>query len=207
MNTDTLPDGAVTDLKVSPIAAIQSNKLSYVADGAGAQPHTIEKKLGERYSLHDVLSDAEIADSRTGAPTINVTAKVQLALDNNDGKLYVPAGSYLCGTVTTTSAVIVEGDGTGVDPGFRGTRFITPGSGADLFVVDSHNPSTFRDFAIQCSLPTTVGSGITLKCTAPFLGVTNQFSLIDNVRFENPRKVERILAQKIGNGICQSCEG
>lgn len=43
----TLADGAVVDEKVSPIAGIQSNKLSFLQGGSGALSRTIEAKLRE----------------------------------------------------------------------------------------------------------------------------------------------------------------
>lgn len=158
--------------------------LRWIQDGVGAIAQTIEEKLRRRVDLHDFLSAAEIADCRTGSPVIDITAKVQAVIDSGIGKLHVPWGDYLMGTVNIDESIVIQGEGNGVDPGSRGTNFILIPD-TDGFVADTHNPVTFRDFSMQCALATTAGSGITLKCTTPFLGTVNMFSKIDNVRFEN----------------------
>lgn len=177
--------------------------IRFIQAGVGAVARTVQAKLRERYSLHDFLTDSEIADSLTGAPVIDITAKAQAALVANKGKLYIPGGSYLCGAITMSTAVVIQGEGTAVDTGFRGTRIVTPGAGSDWLVVDSHNPSTIRDIAIQCALPTAAGSGITLKCTTPFLGTVNRFSLLDNVRFENV--FVGLNAERASSWVCRDC--
>lgn len=72
--------------------------LGYIQAGIGAAVRTIQSKLRERVSVFDFMSEAQIADVRSRAGTLDVTAPIQLAIDYASSirsTLRVPAGLYV----------------------------------------------------------------------------------------------------------------
>ena len=82
----------------------------FVQKGAGAVPRTMQDKLGERIDVADFLTVAEIADATSGIePVIDVTAKVQKALDQGYAAKKVVYGGSLA--LRTSGPLVMNGPG------------------------------------------------------------------------------------------------
>lgn len=85
--------GTVQDVLDAVTGANGSSRVGYTHPGTGAITKTVEHKLEEVVSVFDYMTDAEIADVKSGAPTLDVTPafnKAQAASNNVE----VPDGNY-----------------------------------------------------------------------------------------------------------------
>lgn len=110
----TVSDGAITDPKVSPIAGIQSNKLSYLQAGTGAVPQLVQSRLRNEVWAEDFGAVADYNEG-TNTGTDNTTAfnraLVYLA-SVGGGTLKLGRGAYMGRIQITTSNIQVVGQGS-----------------------------------------------------------------------------------------------
>lgn len=87
--TATIPDGSLTDVKISSSAAIQSTKLSYTAAWTGALARSVSSRLGDFLSVKDfgAVGDGSTNDS------VAVAACIAAAKATNKS-IFWPDGSY-----------------------------------------------------------------------------------------------------------------
>lgn len=110
----TVAPGAVVDATVSPIAGIQSSKLSFLQAGTGAQLRTVEDKQREIVSVLDFIPSAEHAAIKDLTSTYDCTADIQRAIDSLTfgGSLKFPQGLYIISAVlnVTVAGTTLIGD-------------------------------------------------------------------------------------------------
>lgn len=152
--------------------------VGFLQTGVGAVGRTVQSRLQETFS---VLDFGAVGDGATD----NTTA-IQNAVNACTGVLLFPEGVFICGPVTISNALVIQGVGSGDSSTNTGTIIQTNGPTANVFTVNTQAAVVFRDFAMRsASAPPTAGSGITLEDTSPTMGVANQFSQVVNVRFDN----------------------
>ena len=89
-----IPDGTITNAKVNATAGIDATKLSFTQAGTGATARTVDSKLKDVVSVKDF--------GAVGDGTTNDTAAIQAAINSlptNGGTVFIPAGTYLVGTL------------------------------------------------------------------------------------------------------------
>lgn len=99
---------------VQQLTAISSG--SFIQSGTGAVIRTMQDKNRDIISALDYMTVAQIADVRTRAGLVDVTAAFQAAVTAAAGKrLYVPGGLYILSAAITAAAspVVIQGDGIG----------------------------------------------------------------------------------------------
>jgi len=109
----TLADGAVTDNKVSPIAGIQSDKLSYLQAGTGAIPQSVRERLRNEVWASDFGAVADFNEG-TSTGTDNTTAFAAAITYLNSiggGTLKLGRGKYMGRIRVPYSNIMVEGQG------------------------------------------------------------------------------------------------
>lgn len=92
-----MADGAINDRTVAtpatPSAGVQASKLAFLQSGASAQWRSVMDKLQDVVSVLDFMTQAQIADVRSGAATLDVTAACTAALATGKS-VFFPAGTY-----------------------------------------------------------------------------------------------------------------
>lgn len=87
------------------LSSAGSSLVGFIQAGTGATARTVQDALREQVSVFGYMSAAQIADVKSGAPVIDVTAAIQAAIDANKGKTIVfPSGSYLAAGVLLSGA-------------------------------------------------------------------------------------------------------
>lgn len=71
-----------------------SDLVGFLQQGTGAVPTTVQRKLYDYVSVHDFMTAAQITDSQSGTPTLDMTTALQAALNTNKS-VYFPQGVYL----------------------------------------------------------------------------------------------------------------
>lgn len=119
----------------------------------------------------------------TGNGATDDTVAVQLAIDSYL-PVYFPPGKYKLGQLIITNSVKIYGAGSNFES--TNATVIWPNSSTStVFSVNTHGPVTFKDLAIVGNLfPAYGGSGIQLDDVGAS-GTANQFTLIENVVFDN----------------------
>lgn len=135
--------------------------------------------------------------------TVAIQAAVNYAMTNHSS-VYCPGPSvaYRTGQINITNSLTVYGDGKQFE-GSGGTVFWPNSATANVFVVNSHTPSTLRDFSITANLFTpTAGAGITFL----YSGATttaNIFSHVENVAFDGMfRGIDEVSASSTTIAFC-----
>jgi len=160
--------------------------ISYTPPGTGSVAISVSGFLGALpYSVWNVMSAAQIADSSSFTGSIDLSSVIQQAVNNCNGRLYFPPGSYKFGGVTMTSPIIIEGSGSDEFVGSinTGTRFVPASSTATLFTLNAQGGGVFRDFSVQ-GLPQTANALFQIEYTSA-VSVANAFTLFDNVRIDS----------------------
>jgi hypothetical protein len=103
------------DAKSTALAASSGSSLvGFLQSGTGAVARTVQSKLRDSVSVFDFLTTAEIADVTSDTGSIDLTAKIQAAINSlqtaGGGTLIFPNGTYY---ITST---LVIGDGTSIAP-------------------------------------------------------------------------------------------
>jgi hypothetical protein len=87
--------------------------ITYLPAGTGAVATTVQNKLRDYVSVHDFMTAAQITDSQSGSPTLDMTSAVQNAINTNKS-VYFPKGIYLVDEITlpvSASSAMYYGDG------------------------------------------------------------------------------------------------
>lgn len=134
-----------------------SSLIGFLLPGVGAKARTVQDKLQEFVSVLDFMTQAQIADVRSGAGLLDLTAPIQAAVDhvyvNNLGTVHFPPGVYAFTTIVRNWDVVRSMDITGA--GKRATVFKKFGSSTSPLFDWSANDdiletySNFEDFAIR----------------------------------------------------------
>ena len=82
---------------------ITAADITYTPAGTGAVSTTVQAKLRDYVSAHDFMTAAQITDSQSGSPTLDMTAALQAALNTNKS-VYFPQGVYLVDSLTVPTA-------------------------------------------------------------------------------------------------------
>jgi hypothetical protein len=158
----------LTDLASTSDAAKGDALVGVKRTATGAVATTLHNYI-ERSTptLFDFMTSAEIADVQAGTLLVDVTAKVQAALDAYAGKeIFCPAGSYL---ITTRLEMLAFTTLTGASSGFGlltkfytptdietlHARSVAPGTGAPIYGL------TVRNIRFENTTPVVAGAGMT----------------------------------------------
>jgi hypothetical protein len=129
--------------------------VGFLSALSGATTRTVHSKLSDTVSALDFMTDAERVDYVSGTLSLDLTAKIQAAINSlARGTVVLPAGAALCGALTLKSDVSV----VGVGPASR----LVPKPGTADFLVGSVSRVRLSDFYIDCSNQT-AGGGCGLK--------------------------------------------
>ena len=119
----TIADTADVALVRSDLAGAGGAALvGWIRAKTGAVAKTLAQWFGyQQPSIFDFLTSAEIADVQAGTYGIDVTAKIQAAIDSYNpysipylvfsGELKAPAGGYLVTNIKLRNGVVIRGDG------------------------------------------------------------------------------------------------
>lgn len=90
-----------------------SSGIGFQASPDAALPRTVADKLNDVVSVLDFMTAEEVSDVRSGSASIDVTAAIQAALDSGRTAIFIPAGSYLCGTLIMPNIkrAVIYGEG------------------------------------------------------------------------------------------------
>lgn len=77
--------------------------IGFIQDETDAVATTVLAKLQDYISVHDFMTEAQIADSQSGTPTLDMTAAVQAAISTNKS-VYFPQGVYLVDEIVIPTA-------------------------------------------------------------------------------------------------------
>jgi len=75
-------------------ALVGFRQANYSGNLTGSVGKTVHQKFMDYLCVHDFMTEAQITDSQSGAPTLDMTAAVQAALNTNR-PVYFPQGVYL----------------------------------------------------------------------------------------------------------------
>jgi hypothetical protein len=75
-------------------ALVGFRQANYSGNLAGSVGKTVHQKFMDYLCVHDFMTQAQITDSQSGSPTLDMTAAVQAALNTNKS-IYFPQGVYL----------------------------------------------------------------------------------------------------------------
>lgn len=146
-------------------AIITAADITYLPAGVGAVQTTVQKKLRDYVSVHDFMTDAQIADARSGSPTLDMTAAIQAALDTNRS-VYFPYGVYLTDALTIpfgARGAIYFGDGFYHYTSTQQTVIKARSVGQPhIFRIGNSGPSgsdclTFQQMRIECDNKAAIG--------------------------------------------------
>lgn len=164
----TVAPGSVVDATVSPIAAIQSSKLSFLQSGAGALAVSVQSELRQHISVKQF---GAVADGVTNDSAAFQAAAVE-ALARGYGCVHIPAGTYRLQTkitvaMTGQSGLSFSGDGeeltTLIFDTASGDGFdISSPSGNWWINVTPHNRVAFNGLTIATT-KTNIGTAILLN--------------------------------------------
>jgi len=88
---------SATALQILLATSFGSTLVGFLQSGVGAVMRTLQEKTRDHISAFDFMSAVQIADVRSGAVTVDVTAALQAALNAAAGKtLLIPPGTYRC---------------------------------------------------------------------------------------------------------------
>lgn len=137
-----LGDGQVLDVNISPNANIQASKLAFLQPETGAVTRSVKDRLADTISVLDFMTPAQIADVRSYAGSMDVTAAVQAALSIPSAKrVYFPSGSYkLSSALAIPASTYLLGDG----PKATFLEFTLPsGSSTALISINADHTETW----------------------------------------------------------------
>ncbi len=75
-------------------ALVGFRQANYSGNLTGSVGKTVHQKLMDYVCVHDFMTTAQITDSQSGSPTLDMTAAIQAALNTNLS-IYFPQGVYL----------------------------------------------------------------------------------------------------------------
>lgn len=75
-------------------ALVGFRQANYSGNLSGSVGKTVHQKFMDYLCVHDFMTEAQITDSQSGSPTLDMTAAVQSALNTNRS-IYFPQGVYL----------------------------------------------------------------------------------------------------------------
>lgn len=131
----------------------------YTPPFTGGVATNVEKKLSQYVSVFDFMTAAEIADVQAETMLIDVTSKIQAALDSEQ-VVFMPPGAY-----KVTDTILVGSRGKGLI-GFNPNRRVqTPGS---YTLIKYDGPVNKMKTVIQLG-PNAVGADPTVDCTSNVL--------------------------------------
>jgi hypothetical protein len=87
-----------------------STRIGFLRSGPDAVARTVKSRLDDCVSVFDYMTPAQIANVSARLATIDVTAAVQAALDNNFG-VFFPTGRYGVTSITIPNAKFIWFDG------------------------------------------------------------------------------------------------
>ena len=155
--------------------------LGYTAPGTGAVSRPIGTKEGERLSIFDYMTTAQIADTQLSTPLLDHTAAFQAhaaacATSGVSSTFNMPKGNFnISADIVCTFSGVVQGSGT------QDTIVnITNATSNGFTTVGSYGRIVFRDFAINATVTKTAGAGILLNTTSP-TGAAQSGARIQNV--------------------------
>lgn len=162
----TISPGAVVDATVSPIAAIQSSKLSFQQNGGLAR--SIQDELRERVAISQF---GAVNDGSTDSTPATLLAVAE-ALSRGFATVHIPAGiwrfaSPVIAALTGISGIRFTGDGAEISillfDTVSGNAFsISSPAGNWWLNISPHNRVEFRDLTI-CTTKTNLGTAIALN--------------------------------------------
>lgn len=119
VTTPKLADEAVTNIKVSPTAAISTDKLAYTAPGTSSVVRSLTSKISEITSVLDFGADP------TGA--IGSRPHIQAAIDAvsaaGGGIVFIPAGTYSI----SSSSLLIPSKVSLIGEGIGATKLVVNG--------------------------------------------------------------------------------
>lgn len=197
--TISIANGGIVNSMVSNTAAIDSEKLRYLAPFGGAVGRSVEAALSDVFNLKDF---GAVGDGATDNATALKSALDAINL-NGGGTLYVPAGIYRVTNVFTnliSTDIVIKGDGPSssqfkyIDNSAPGNRrdFLQARNGAAGLDADI----TIRDLAIVGDWGE--GGSYTQQSHLLSLDVTGNI-LLENLWLSQ----SRFFAAAIGNGFSQ----
>jgi len=119
-------------------ASSGANLVRYLPAGTGAVATDVQTKFRQTVSVFDFMTPAQIADVQANTALLNVTAAIQSALTAAN-KVYFPAGTYLCDTVSVKANQFIHGDGKSSII----KQNSTTGASYGTFYADSGSASAF----------------------------------------------------------------
>lgn len=133
----------------------QSNSAGNLSGSVGK---TVHQKFQDYICVHDFMTAAQITDSQSGSPTLDMTAAVQSALNTNKS-VYFPQGVYLVDQLTipySARGAVYFGDGFYHYTATQQTIIKARSVGqANIFVIGNSGASgadclTFTNMRIDC---------------------------------------------------------
>jgi len=160
--------------------------VGYTPAGTGAVSTAVQEALRRSVSVFDFMTAAQVADVRSGAATLDVTAAIQAALDSaltasapfaiqtkfRGIRLHCPRGRYrMTAGVTGKAGTSIIGDG------YESTIFIHEGTSGDVFSFTGVDGGSvdfveLEGFAVAQKQGTTHSSGYAIKIDGNSFGTT-----------------------------------
>lgn len=98
---------ATTAFVSAALGSFAPSSISYTASGTGAQPQNVQQKLQQIVNAADFMTPAQLADIKTGNPTLDVGSAINAALaslsPNNEGTVMLP-----CGVLGDSTTIVLD---------------------------------------------------------------------------------------------------
>lgn len=139
--------------------------IGFIQDETDAVATTVLAKLQDYISVHDFMTEAQIADSQSGTPTLDMTSAIQAALDTCRS-IYFPQGVYLTNPLLIpyeARGAIYFGDGFYHYTGTKKTVIKARTNGqSHIFRIGNSGASgadclTFQQMRIECDDKASIG--------------------------------------------------
>jgi len=168
----TTVQGAINEIVSDLAASTGSGLMGWIRNAVGAIAATLSRWLGwQRVSLFEFMTDAQITDAQSGAPTLDCTAALAAAQAHAASLPYGVTLQFPRGAIKVTAIPAIVPKVNWAGEGRLASQILYSGTGDGLKyagAVNAYMPlrTSIRDMAIVCTNAANTGGGVVLESCA-----------------------------------------